>query len=478
MKKILLTIFVIAPLLFVAQNIKKEKVKSSYLSYPIINASNVDVSTLTADYCLGDLKFMSKKLSKVSVACKNNLTKKIVAIEAFYYQFSVLEPVGYTKISDASGKVIAMEKTTLGNKGTVDYGKSQCANNTESRLKANYEKGKSKFESKSKSQYTKGGLKDASNYINRALFFTYIPQNLVIYYVKSKKQDYSDLERAASVAKDGYGVVKNNVESKDGQSKLKQAASMWEKALTESNPSDKGARINRKVTLHISENLATAYLYMMEFEKAKNVISKALDLEKNITTDGTRRRRALLEIIKQNSKGYAVNKNTPINLKSAKVSIKTHASSNIGTFKTEYKKYGYVTVKEDYDKGIASGEINPYQKYVVAVAGGNMLTLPDLGAKLTKAPAGNKLDKFPETITALDLTTLILRNNNLTSIPPSIGKMTKLKKLVLTNNKLTNLPDEIGQLTNLKNLVLKGNNIPTKEINRIQSMLPNCKIKL
>ncbi|MCB0400754.1 MAG: leucine-rich repeat domain-containing protein [Flavobacteriales bacterium] len=396
-----------------------------------------------------------------------------------------MEPVGYTKISDGNGNVVAIEKTTTGGNAISEYGKNECANSTEAKLKANYEKDQSKFESKTKSEYTKKGLEDASAYINKALFFTYIPQDLEIYYVKNKDGGYDDLEKAVGIAVEGFEAIKDDAESKDGIAKLTQAASIWEKALAESDPNNKDARIDKKVTLQISQNLATAYLYLLDFEKAKSVIQKALDLEKNFTTDGTREREALLAIIKENSKGYAVNKNNPINIQVAKIAITTHPSSEIKAFEADYQKYGYAeaagelkAAKEEYDKGVESGEINPYQKFVVETSFGKQLTLPDLGAKLLKDPAGDKLDELPEAVTQLsDLNILILRGNNLKSLPASIGNLTELKKLNLTNNQLTGLPDELGQLKNLKTLVLKGNSISAADISKIQGMLPDCDIK-
>jgi len=224
---------------------------------------------------------------------------------------------------------------------------------------------------------------------------------------------------------------------------------------------------------------------MLDFEKAKSVIQKALDLEKNFTTDGTREREALLAIIKSNSKGYAVNKNNPINVQVAKIAITTHPSSEIKAFEADYQKYGYAEAaqeikeaKEEYDKGVESGEINPYQKYVMETSFGKQLTLPDLGAKMLKDPAGDKLDELPEAVTQLsDLNILILRGNNLKSLPASIGNLTELKKLNLTNNQLTSLPDELGQLKNLKTLILKGNSVSAADITKIQGMLPDCDIK-
>jgi len=481
MKKLLLPLLIIALLIFVAQ-----KIKSSFLSYPIIDAANVDVNTVKVDFCSGDMKFMSKSTKKTTNACKvkGGSIKDAKAIEVFYYNFTVLSPVSYVKISDSNGDVKFMEKVTDSEKSYVDFGKKKCYW-AEPVLESAYKKEKSKFEGNSNKNNLKSSIKSANKFIDAALFFTYVPQEFGVFYVKSKDHDYSDLEKASAIAAEGYGGIKNNAESKEAQSKLKQAISMWEKALAESTPDDKKSRINKKVTLHISENLGRAYMYLMDFDNAQKAIGGALKLEQNFTNNGTTRRKALLAEIRKYKKGYELNKETPINLDAVKVNITTHPSSEIASFTDDYKKYGNAalveeikTSKEEYNKAVESGEVNPYQRYVIVATTGTQLTLPDLASKLAKEPAGEKLDELPEDVTKLtELTILILRGNNLKTLPASIGNLTGLKKLVLVNNQLTSLPDEIGNLKSLKNLNIKGNNIPANEVARIQALIPNCKIK-
>ena len=74
----------------------------------------------------------------------------------------------------------------------------------------------------------------------------------------------------------------------------------------------------------------------------------------------------------------------------------------------------------------------------------------------------NNLTTLPETIGQLkNLSGLYLEYNNLTSLPETIGQLTNLKYLWLNNNNLTTLPDTIGQLTNLLGLDLEYNNLTT-----------------
>ena len=73
------------------------------------------------------------------------------------------------------------------------------------------------------------------------------------------------------------------------------------------------------------------------------------------------------------------------------------------------------------------------------------------------------------------LQTLDLSDNQLTTLPESIGKLTNLQELNLGYNQLTTLPESIGQLTNLQELYLYNTQLTTLPP-EIEKMLPNCSI--
>lgn len=50
-----------------------------------------------------------------------------------------------------------------------------------------------------------------------------------------------------------------------------------------------------------------------------------------------------------------------------------------------------------------------------------------------------------------------LNNNQLTSLPESIGNITYLQSLVLSNNQLSTLPESIGKFVYLQKLDLENN---------------------
>ena len=73
------------------------------------------------------------------------------------------------------------------------------------------------------------------------------------------------------------------------------------------------------------------------------------------------------------------------------------------------------------------------------------------------------------------LKVLRLHNNNITTLPASIGKLNHLQTLFLNNNKITALPASIGGLNHLKALYLRNNNITTLSTS-IANLAITCKI--
>jgi Leucine-rich repeat (LRR) protein/GTPase SAR1 family protein len=88
-------------------------------------------------------------------------------------------------------------------------------------------------------------------------------------------------------------------------------------------------------------------------------------------------------------------------------------------------------------------------------------TAKELYYLCTVERACNAMRALPPTLftSLLHLQLLHLELNQLTSLPPEIGRLAKLQRLVLQGNQLTSLPAEIGRLAALERLDLKGNQL-------------------
>lgn len=94
--------------------------------------------------------------------------------------------------------------------------------------------------------------------------------------------------------------------------------------------------------------------------------------------------------------------------------------------------------------------------------------------------SGNKIEILPDTLYKLrNLKRLDLAGNRLIKISEKIANFSQLELLYLHNNKtLKTLPIEyVGKLQNLKFLNLRGTHIPREQLQKLQKLLPKCKVE-
>ncbi|NMM48248.1 hypothetical protein [Marinigracilibium pacificum] len=94
---------------------------------------------------------------------------------------------------------------------------------------------------------------------------------------KFKKHDYSDLDEAFAIAKEGLEMMQADqpLPSDAARSTMTKAVDIWVKALNEADLEDRKVRINSKVAGAIANNLVNLYTLMGDFNKAQEIITKA-----------------------------------------------------------------------------------------------------------------------------------------------------------------------------------------------------------
>jgi Leucine-rich repeat (LRR) protein len=91
-----------------------------------------------------------------------------------------------------------------------------------------------------------------------------------------------------------------------------------------------------------------------------------------------------------------------------------------------------------------------------------LTTLPQSLQRLTKLRylnlSENAFETIPEVVTHMEsLIELRVTDNGLMSIPDRVGRLSHLRELHLRNNKLTSLPESVGALSELRQIDLRGN---------------------
>jgi Leucine-rich repeat (LRR) protein len=314
-----------------------------------------------------------------------------------------------------------------------------------------------------------------------------------VHYLKSNKEfDYSELQKAAEKAVEGYTALNKDAFNEAGKQKLQEAIELWKKEVATTDIQNRKARINKRSAGRLYKNIGLAYAYLRDYKSARENIKSALKLYPSMSNNSTVYWEQLGERFYHQQKYYEMNKDAEVVLDQPKVNVENRGIAGYNDVRSGYQAFlgnemsdQIATAKKEREEAIASGEENPYKTQMVhSATQGYMLMIPNLSsATLTSLAdmknAMKKLEEFPVEICELtQLNQLILKNNKIKTIPTDIGKLVNLTKLDLAKNQIASLPSELGELKKLKTLVLKGNPLTDGEVDKIQKLLPKCKIKI
>jgi hypothetical protein len=267
-------------------NIKTTTIETKILELPKVSLQTISYAGLSVGYALSDITVASTAKQSEEFICQNRATNKIVKTPGEYYNVTYTVPAVIIVAKDLSGKVVYAEK--IGNQKfnnepqteRADYGKNDCRFAIPGVLEQTFEKEKGDFLNKIKADAVKDSYKNATELVHKSLFAKYADEKFRISYVEDKSGACKDLSDAYDIAVAVFKDYKAKGYAPEVVEPLKKSIALWEKALAESNLSDKKARINYDVTLKLHENLAVAYMYTNDYETAMIHFGKISSLQK------------------------------------------------------------------------------------------------------------------------------------------------------------------------------------------------------
>lgn len=522
-KSILSTSLILLSIAGTAQSDKAKKVKTQYMSLPSYDVAVTSPSSIGIEFAMRDVSYGTEKLTDTKSKCvpKGGGLKDVIEVTAYHYVVPQTLPESYIVAKSTDGTIVYAAKSSETSTSSVRFGyddkmkQSLCENWQADKLKKSWASKAASFKAKETKAYKDRIYKKAYDVAVNSVSMNYVEQEFAVFTAKGKAFDYADLDGAFEKAITAYeGIAKNGYNDKDFVL-LKEAIVVWEKELATVDLENKKARINKKVAKGLEENCTRAYFHVMDYDNAKKH-AKAFDkLFGNMSTTRSQNFELVANRIRlqstaasknQTSMGDVAGLHAKATAPKGGLAGKNLESINVDRLKGDYmilQKNQYIDVKEenkkDEEAAIASGDLNPYQKYyLTALAGGEgiVMNLPPSSfsgtPELTEFPKEicefteakqvmilkNKIASIPAEISKMtNLKKLDLSNNQLTALPAEIGTLANLETLKLTNNPLESLPEELSNCTKLKSLVLKGTKVPADQIAAFQAKLPKCKIK-
>jgi hypothetical protein len=360
------------------------------------------------------------------------------------------------------------------------------------------------------------------------IFFTDMDLKLSIASATGRKHDYTDLDNAqknavTSIETNNPNLLNNHIE-------------VWKQNLTQYDPDDSKARINSKVKGALHGNLAIAYLFQGDYNRAYQEATAYAELASLGSGSDAEEATLLTRLIPLLAEGEKVNGELTLPEKRKKPFdfeklIERRGKINdfelvlindrMDEFRKAYDEFMNVEKEvEETTEASAQEAVSPLRALVSEPNTANasldfnflehadymekpipdevtqfsdLTQLSGLGMKFTALPEnignlqnlwylflpGSNLSSLPSSIGNLSkLETLNVKGSQLTELPETIGQLTALKNLNLANNQLSSLPESIKNCVNLQKVTLKGNNFSDAEIAKIQGWLPaKCKIK-
>jgi hypothetical protein len=224
-------------------------------------------NALTFNIIFKGFEFVAPELVPVTYKYKEN-GKQMLGLK---YQYKVLyrHPVTI-KPESPQGPLPEMNTDMLNEYKTAETAMYP----TEEELKAYWEQNKTTFLSSLQDQIVKDNMTVINQLLNEKFGYLKKKREIEINVPNDKKISYNEYADAYVLVLSGYNMIGSGGSKEQVNADIKKAIAIWEKALTESNTTNKKARINEKVTIATNQNLAEAYMWVNDYRSSEMYFNK------------------------------------------------------------------------------------------------------------------------------------------------------------------------------------------------------------
>jgi len=234
------------------------------------------------------VKFRINKTESDANIKSEKHTKKVDGEKKTYkkYYYKIVTTLNTDmKVLDKNGNVLDQKNFMNGDVRISDYESDRyrshnAAENawendrTEALIEAN-EKGLEKILEKAREKIAT----DYSYYKDRHYYS--------VYTFVSEDYDYSDIKKAKDKYKEAINIYSKEGLNEEVKKKLNDCIATWKTSAKEVDRNDKDAKINEKNIGYLYFNIALAYLWQHDFDKAMQYVSKAKDEKRNGMTEAS-----------------------------------------------------------------------------------------------------------------------------------------------------------------------------------------------
>ncbi|RLD65533.1 MAG: hypothetical protein DRI84_06645 [Bacteroidetes bacterium] len=244
----------------------KNMLASTYLNLEGYNNSPEEALIITAT--LYGFENLEVELKSKAYITTNSSTKQKTETTNYWYEVSYKHPINL-KITTYTGEVIIDE--TFEEFNEYRYAKSKESKGNTSGLN------KDRFLQGLQNTIVEKNMKIIDDYINENYGYTKTTRNTIIFRVEPKKHNYDDYQKAFEFVAAGYSLLLSDNTAAIEQ--INNAIQIWEKAMLESDPSNKKARINSDITIITLLDLAEAYFWVNDFSNSDRCLNKIIGLK-------------------------------------------------------------------------------------------------------------------------------------------------------------------------------------------------------